>query len=45
MAATYSPAFLELFVRCFHWEVWEHLIRQNGWTIDRPYRSRHPLFP
>lgn len=45
LPATYSPAFLELFARSLHWEAWEQLIRQNGWTIDRPYRSRHPLFP
>ncbi len=45
MPTAYSPAFLELFARSFHWEAWEQLIQQNGWTIDRPYRSRHPLFP
>ncbi|BBM73653.1 inorganic diphosphatase [Rhodothermus marinus] len=45
LPTAYSPAFLELFARSLHWEAWEQLIRQNGWTIDRPYRSRHPLFP
>ncbi len=44
MRPAYSSAFLELFARHFHWEAWEQLIRQRGWTIDRPYRSRHPLF-
>ena len=28
----------------FDWEAWEALIAQNGLTIDRPYRSRHPDF-
>ncbi|WP_243664392.1 inorganic diphosphatase [Rhodothermus marinus] len=45
LPTAYSPAFLKLFARSLHWEAWEQLIRQNGWTIDRPYRSRHPLFP
>ena len=29
----------------FRWAAWEKLIGQNGITIDRPYRSRHPRFP
>ena len=28
----------------FGWAAWEALIDQNGLTIDRPYRSRHPDF-
>ncbi len=28
----------------FDWEGWEALIERNGLTIDRPYRSRHPVF-
>ena len=28
----------------FDWDGWEALIVQNGLTIDRPYRSRHPEF-
>ncbi len=28
----------------FDWDGWEALIAQNGLTIDRPYRSRHPDF-
>jgi len=41
----YSAPFLALFAQCFRWHEWELLIEQQGWTIDRPYRSRHPLFP
>lgn len=29
----------------FDWDGWEALIEENGLTIDRPYRSRHPDFP
>ena len=29
----------------FNWAGWEALIRQNGITIDRPYRTSHPHFP
>ena len=29
----------------FNWAGWEALIRQNGITLDRPYRSAHPDYP
>ena len=41
-----KPAFTsDLVAQHFRWAAWERLIRQNGITIDRPYRSRHPRFP
>jgi len=44
MPTAYSPAFLELFARNLHWEAWEQLIRQNGWTIDRPIAADTRFF-
>ena len=35
----------DLVRRRFAWGAWERLIAENGCTIDRPYRSRHPHFP
>lgn len=35
----------DLVAQRFDWEGWERIIEQNGLTIDRPYRSRHPSFP
>ena len=29
----------------FNWASWEAIIESNGYTIDRPYRSKHPSFP
>lgn len=29
----------------FPWDAWEALIEEQGYTIDRPYRSAHPRFP
>jgi len=29
----------------FAWAAWEALLARNGYTIDRPYRSRHPHYP
>ncbi len=37
--------YAELVRAHFAWEAWEALIAQNGCTIDRPCRSRHPAFP
>ena len=34
-----------LFEKKFDWAGWELLIRQNGFVIDRAYRSPHPVFP
>ena len=42
---TYSAPFLALFAQHFRWADWEAFIQPQGWTIARPYRSRHPLFP
>ena len=28
----------------FSWARWEHLIRENGISIDRPYFSTHPVW-
>ena len=39
------PHLSDLIARHFRWAAWEKVIRQNGITIDRPYRSRHPRFP
>ena len=29
----------------FNWAGWERLIRENGITLDRPYRTPHPAYP
>ncbi len=29
----------------FNWAGWERLIRENGITLDRPYRTPHPNYP
>ena len=34
-----------LFQSHFNWTSWEALIRSNGYTVDRPYRSVHPSYP
>ena len=37
--------YAELVRAHFAWEAWERLIERNGYTIDRPYRARHPDHP
>lgn len=34
-----------LMARRFNWAGWEQHIRQNGITLDRPYRTAHPDYP
>lgn len=36
-------AFAEMIRRHFAWERWERLIEENGYTIDRPLHSVHPV--
>ncbi len=35
----------ELVAGQFNWAGWEALIRENGITLDRPYRTPHPDYP
>jgi len=42
----FCPALSASFVaKHFQWNAWEHLIEHSGITIDRPYRTAHPVFP
>lgn len=37
--------YAEAFARHFPWEAWEAVLARDGYTLDRPRRSRHPRFP
>ncbi len=37
--------FRELTSARFNWAGWEALVARQGYTIDRPYGTRHPRFP
>lgn len=45
MDQTINIQLAELVSRQFDWQEWERCIRRNGYTLDRPYRSIHPLYP
>ena len=40
-----KPSLRRLVAGQFNWDGWEALIRRNGITLDRPYRSPHPNHP
>lgn len=40
-----NPSLRALVARHFRWAAWEALIRRNGITLDRPYRTAHPDYP
>lgn len=40
-----TPDLCDLVARQVHWTAWEAHIREHGYTLDRPWGSRHPRFP